>query len=321
MNKETRHFLNRYYFGIMGFFLLSPLWANIVFAEDISSSNFIIRNPTISTGNGDASSQNFQLINTVMGQNAIGTSTSESFEIDSGFVYVYEPDFSVTIPSSSISFTPISVDTVSQNSEATLTDIGVTDTRGLAVGWSLTVATTHLTTKRSTMLLSGNNDTVTFSGVFAGVAFNNLAGKYILEITTGGELGTAKFKWTDPSGNITTGVTTASSVTLNDDMVAEFATATYEVGDKWMLPVDSFAYTNLTLSPGQVTVNYGDTGVTSGFAGEFSGSNKTSDSRTLMNATSGTGEGSYLQNIDLNQLIHANSLEGEFGGVITITIS
>lgn len=71
-------------------FLVFSLWlARAAYATDFSSSNFIVRDPVTSGGGGYSSSNSFQLWSS-FAQLAIGTSTSNSNQIQSGFLYFPE---------------------------------------------------------------------------------------------------------------------------------------------------------------------------------------------------------------------------------------
>jgi len=302
-------------FILLGTILIFPL----VFAEDLTSSNFILRNPTINFGGGWATSTNFETFS-ALGQTGIGESTSTNFTGQSGFAYIQDPEFSLSA-SSSISFGSLPVSTSAQTSTSSMSGVKVIDTRGIGAGWSLTITATNLTLVGASSTLAGSNDTISFSGTYTGVAATSTYGTYEVEITTGGSVGTAVFKWTDPAGTITTDVTTTSTIALNNGISVNFNAATYVVGDKWILRVDSISYQDLTLTPGSITVNFGDTDVTAGSSGTFSGSGATANARTLMSATAGNGEGSYTQNEDFSQSVHANTLNGSFSGTITLTSS
>lgn len=288
-------------------------------AQDLTSSNFIIRGPSLSPGSKWSTSDSFQTSN-LLGQSTIGTSTSASFENQTGFSFIHDPQFYVTAPGS-MNYSAASVSTVSQVITAILDSVNVVNTRGTNTAWSLSATVTNLTTTRSVTKLLGSNNTVTFSGTYSGVITHDLASKYFIEITTGGAVGAAILKWTDPAGTVTQNITTASSILLNNGMTVNFAAATYVVGDKWMLPVDSLDYTALTLTPGSITVNFGNTSVTVGGDGLFGGISTTSSSRILMSANANAGEGSYTQAINFSQNAHANFLFGNYSATITITLS
>jgi hypothetical protein len=181
---------------------------------------------------------------------------------------------------------------------------------------------TNLTKKGSSYLLAGSNNTVTFSGNYTGVnAPTTSAGRYVAEVTSSGAVGSAIFKWTDPNGTLTTGITTAASVALNSGVYVNFGSANYNSGDKWSLVVDKLSYNNLTLTPGSIGINFGDDNISAGSSGVFSGSGITSDPRTLINANANTGEGQYVQEEVLSQSVHGGTLEGNFSGTVTLTLS
>lgn len=68
-----------------------------------------------------------------------------------------------------------------------------------------------------------------------------LSGDYIVEITTGGAVGTAEFKWSDDDGDsYTEGVTTASDVELSNGVSVQFPAGTYEVGEIYSFTATSY---------------------------------------------------------------------------------
>ena len=289
------------------------------FAEDLSSASFIVRNPTISDGGTRATSTSFESVD-VLGQNTPGESTSTNFTLQSGFSYTNEPVFTLSSPGS-VSFSSGTVSISAQDSTASLSGVTVVNTRATTTSWSLTLTSTNLTSVGATSKIAGGNDTVTFSGSYNGLAALDTAGIYTVEITTGGAVGMAVFKWTDPAHVITTDITTASNVSLSSGISVNFGAATYVTGDKWIIRVDSLDYSSLTIQPGSISTEFGDTGVTAGSNGTFSGSGATSDPRTLMNGSVGASLGKYIQNSNLIQSVHGNTLQGTFQGTITLTLS
>lgn len=297
-------------------FFLMPFFA---FAEDLTSSNFIIRNPIIDSGGGWSASNNFQSAD-FLGQPVIDQSTSASFTGQSGAAYVQDPQFTLSTPSG-IAYATRSVSTSAQTTTASLDSLNVINTRGTGMAWVATINVTNDTIRGASTKIIGDNDTVTFSGTYTGVTAPDTYGKYVVEITMGGAVGAAIFQWTDPAGTVTTGVVTASSVALNNGMTVIFDPATYVIGDRWILRVDSLGYTALTLTPGNIIVNFGATGVVAGTTGIFSGSGATSNARTLITGAANDSDGSYTQILTLDRLIHPNTMSGAFQGIITLTIS
>ncbi len=292
----------------------------LAFAEDLTSSNFILRNPTVdNSGGGWSDATSFQSFD-ILGAPVIDRSTSASFENQSGFGYVQDPVFTLSAPAN-ISYSTLAVSTATQVANATLANIDVVNTRGVATAWSITINVTNITKRGTSSTVAGDNNTVNFTGTYTGVTAPHTYGKYTVEITTGGAVGAAIFKWTDPAETETTGITTAASVALNNGITVNFDPATYAIGDKWILRVDSMGYTNLTITPGAITTNFGNANVDAGASGTFSGTGITSNARTLISAASGNGEGGYTQTPALSQSVHANTLNGEFNGTITLTIS
>lgn len=225
--------------------------------------------------------------------------------------------------SATVTLSGLTVSTSAATSTGSIANVSVTDTRGSGAGWSAVITSEHFTSTSTVKLLSGGNSTVDFTGTYDGLdGILDPNGTFIVEITTGGAVGTAVFKWTDPAGNETITVTTASTVALSNGITAEFSTATYVVGDKWSVGVDVFLYTGFRIAPGSVTASSGSlTGVTAGSTEYLSGSSATSDAKTLVTAAVNSGFGDYDQAPTLDLQVHANSLSGTFKADATITVS
>lgn len=213
-----------------------------------------------------------------------------------------------------------------QTSTGSIANVSVTDERGSGAGWSVVMNSQHFTTRAAhKTIVDTDSDGITgLTGTYDGLdGVLDPNGTFIVEITTGGAVGTAVFKWTDPAGNATTGVTTASTNLLSNGITVDWNdAATYDVGDKFSAAVDVFPYTGLTVTPGSVIANSGSlTGVTAGSAGALTGSSATSDSKALMTAAINTGFGDYDQAPSLSLGVHANSLSGSFVADATITAS
>jgi hypothetical protein len=222
-------------------------------------------------------------------------------------------------------FTTVNVLSVGQTITAIVGDSNHSNTTGIRViddvssGWSATMTATNLTTKGNVKKINGSNSTVNFTGTYDGLRG---MGAFTVEITTGGSVGVAMFKWTDPSGVETTNITTTSSVSLSNGISVTFAPATYVVGDKWSAGVEVFPYTGLTVSPSVIYAESGIlTGLSSGNEESLTGSGVTSDAKTIMFTTIGNGIGTYWQDLDLNLNIHSNPLSGNFNGIVTLTVS
>ena len=225
---------------------------------------------------------------------------------------------SITSPGST-SLTGETVSTSSQTTTGTISTVEVIDD-GTA-GWTATMTSQHFITKATTRKLAGDNSTVDFTGTYDGLdGVLNPNGAFEVEITTGGAVGVAIFKWTDPAGNETAGVTAGSSVVLSNGISVTFAAATYVVGDKWSAAVDVFPYTGLTVTPGTITVVSGNTGVTAGTAGALTGSSVTSDAKTVMTGNASDSTGTYQQDESLELTIHGNSLSGSFTATATLSV-
>lgn len=201
--------------------------------------------------------------------------------------------------------------------------IGVKVSDDGTAGWTAVMTSTHFTTRATAKKLAGNNDTVDFTGTYDGLdGVLDPNGTFKAEITTGGAVETAVFKWWDPAGNMTTGVTTAAAVLLSNGITVTFAAATYAVGDSWSAGVDVFPYTGLTVTPSAIYAESGSlTGVSAGSSENLSGTGATSNAKIIMTATAGNGTGIYWQDEDLSLSIHANSLSGDFTATATLTVS
>ncbi|MDP2930292.1 MAG: hypothetical protein Q8N56_01640 [bacterium] len=301
------------------FFLIANL--SSVFADDFSSENFKVRDPIINIFGGRSDSNNFQQLN-AGGQTVIGESTSNNFILRSGFLYypasAGEAGLVLTAPGS-VGFASKTVSFSNQNSTGAINPVEV---QAGSSGWSATLTSTNLTSLSSTVIVIGSNNNVSFSGTYDGT-YGVLApvGSYIVEITLGGGVGIAKFKWTDPLGNVTTNVATASSVALSKGVSVNFGVATYQVGEKWLATVDVLPYTGLTVTPSDITLISGSlTGVQKGALGALTGAGVTSNSKTMMLASLDYGIGIYQQTQSLELNIPANSVNGSFQGTITMTI-
>ena len=236
----------------------------------------------------------------------------------------------LTLTSSSTAvFAEVTASGVNESAAGSIENVNVIDTRGTRVGWTATMTSTHFTTMSEVKFLSENNYTGTNTDVDFIGTYDGLDGvldpvrRFLVEITQAGTVGTAAvFRWTDPLGNETTGVLTDTSVSLSNGISVTFANTNYAVGDKWFVLVDVLPYTGLTVNPGDIGVNSGSLyGITNGLSGTLTGSGINSDAFALMTADSFTGSGSYYQEVDLNLIIHNNSLSGLFTAQANITVS
>ena len=218
------------------------------------------------------------------------------------------------------------VSTSSQTSTGSIANVSITDTRGSGAGWSA-VMTSKNFTRRDThkVIADADSDAFTgFTGTYDGLdGVIDPVGTFEVEVTTGGAISTAVFKWTDPAGNETTGVTTAATNVLSNGITVDWDdSATYDIGDIYAAAVDVFPYTVLTVTPQTTVAASGSlTGITDGSAGTLTGSAVDSDSFTLVTAAVNTGFGDYDQQENLSLTIHANSLDGQFTADATITVS
>ena len=210
---------------------------------------------------------------------------------------------------------------IGDSNNANLVGVKVSDD-GTA-GWTAVMTSTHFTTRATTKKLAGNNATVDFTGTYDGLdGVIDPNGTFKVEITTGGAVGTAVFKWWDPAGNLTSTVTTATSVVLSNGITVNFDAATYAVDDSWSAGVDVFPYTGLTVTPSAIYAESGSlTGVSAGSSEILSGTGATSNAKTIMTATADNGTGIYWQDEDLSLSVHANFLSGDFTATVTLTVS
>lgn len=100
----------------------------------------------------------------------------------------------------------------------------------------------------------GSGTSPQFGGAYSGPSDTI----YIVEITTGGDTGTAVFKWKRGTGSYTTGVTTGSEgIGLTGNVVVAFPTGLYVVGDVFVARAtvgqSSFGQPRYELWPTQLT--------------------------------------------------------------------
>ncbi|MDP2930291.1 MAG: hypothetical protein Q8N56_01635 [bacterium] len=187
--------------------------------------------------------------------------------------------------------------------------------------WDATATSTNFTTIGAVIKTVGANSTVGKSGTYDGTyGVVDPVKKYTVEITTGGAVGAAVFKWRVNAETWTETVTTAASVVLEKGISVTFATATYVIGDQWQFGVDVFPYTGLTVTPQSVTADSGSaTGLTAGSAEALAGSGVTSDAKTLITGDYYRGMGDYAQTENLSLSVHANPIAGTYSAVATVT--
>lgn len=259
------------------------------------------------------------------------------------FVFIFVPFFTTTFAQSSIDinvvavleqgelsinspnmvlFDDVSVAVENQNTTGLISNLSVVDTRGSGLGWTVSMSSTNFTSKKETIVLSGNNANVSFAGNYDGLhGVLDPLGSFMVEITNGGGLGESLFKWVDPSGNEIVDVVTATSVSLSNGISINFNDVNYTLGDKWMILVDVLPYTALTVDPQNINNNSGSlTGVSSGLSALLSGDGISSNPFLLMKADRFYGLGSYYQSVNFNLLIHSNSLSGVFIAQANISI-
>lgn len=201
-------------------------------------------------------------------------------------------------------------------------DIDPKNTIGDGASYSVTMTSTNFTTIGGVQTVAGSNDTVSTSGTYDGTyGISDPSKRYEIVITTGGAVGAAVFKWRVNAEAWTEGVTTAASVLLEKGISVTFGAATYVVDDAWEFGVDVFPYTSLTVTPGSITADSGSTsGMTAGSEGALSGSNATSDAKTLISTEDYRGMGDYAQTESLSLSVHGNPMAGTYNATATITI-
>jgi len=284
----------------------------------MNSTNYVVESDSFNAGGGTSTSTNYVLVD-AFGEIVADTSTSTNYQgppwIDN-FLFRY---LNISTPSFAL-FSQKNVSSFAQTSIGTISNVEVVDDG--TVGWSVTFNTTHFTATSTVRKLAGDNNTVSFAGVYDGLdGVLNPNGTFVVEITTGGTVGNAVFSWTDPAGNTETGSTTASSVSLSNGISVNFGATTYVVDDEWSANVDVFPYTGLTVTPSSITEVSGDGGGVSAGAEEIlTGSGTISDSKTLMTGAANNSTGTYQQDEAMELNIHPNSLEGNFSADATITI-
>lgn len=289
----------------------------IIISARMNSENYLIDTDSINIGGSRSTSTNY-VLNDAFGEIAAANSTSTNYQ---GLLFIssyLSRFFSITAPATS-SLVGKTVSVSTQTATGTISGVEITDD-GTA-GWSATMTFTHFTHLDPHKLLAGVNDTVTFNGTYDGTyGIIDPPGIYVVEITSGGAVGIAQFKWTAPDSTVTENVTTTSTLALAKGISVNFGVATYQVGDKWSASVDVFPYTGLTVAPSTITVISGDSGVTAGSNEVLTGTGITSDSKTLMIGDSNDSTGTYRQDEGLELNVHANSLPGSFTATAVLTV-
>ena len=302
--------------GLIPVISLMFLLPIVAFAR-MSSESYVIDSDNIAVSGNQSTSTDYSLID-AFGEMLTGMSSSTNYREEEFITSYLFRALQLTSPAS-VTLTPKTISTATQTTTGTISNIQITDDG--SAGWSLTMTSKHLTSTSTVRLLGGTNSTVDFTGTYNGLdGVLDPNGTFIVEITTGGAVGAAVFKWTDPAGNETTTVTSASSVTLSNGISATFAAATYVIGDKWSVGVDVFPYTGLQVTPGSVTVVNGDTGVTPGSTEILTGTGATSNAKSLMIGASNDSSGTYTQDEGLEVTIHSNSMEGSFSTITVFTV-
>ncbi len=308
--------MNKNGFKIFNLILVAIFLPLITLAR-MNSETYLIEADILNSGGGQSSSVNY-VLSDAFGEVAVSFSTSTNYQEQPLIASYLFRFLDMSVPTST-SFVNKTIDILSQTTTSTISQVEVTDDG--TVGWSLTMATSHFTYLAPYQLLNGSNNTVNFSGTYDGTyGIISPVGTYIVEITTGGAVGAAIFKWTAPDGTVTYNITTSSNVLLSRGVSVNFSSTTYIVGDKWSASVDVFLYTGLLVTPGDVSVISGENGVSAGSPETLSGTGATSDAKSLMIGQANNSAGTYRQDQDLELTIHANSLLGNFTATATLTI-
>lgn len=190
----------------------------------------------------------------------------------------------------------------------------------------------HLTVTKNPIAVAPNSSPL--PTLTSGARYDGTCGEtspatiYTVTIGTGGAVGTATYSVT---GGCTgesnqTNVTTASTNNSigSRGVKIDFPSGTYVANDSWKIPVDMYAFTKMTVTPQAATAALSGsdlTGLTAGSSGALSGSGSTSNSKTILTASSGNGMGSYNQDVSLELTVHSNQYAGTYSGTITVTVS
>lgn len=242
-------------------------------------------------------------------------STTENLTMNAGTLSVTSP--------SSVTITTQTVATTDQTSTGTVTGTAPTDTRGSGAGWTVSMTSTHITRTAGTVNVGGTaGGEIGFTGTYTCATApvgSNGGGRYRVEITTSGAVGTAAFKWKGPDDVETTAVTTAASLVLNSGVNVTF-TGSQTTGRAVALMVGCHVYTQNTATPQTLAATSGSTtGVTLQSAGAFSGSGTTSSAKSLLIAEGGAGMGAYTFDTALSQTVRKNSISGAHSATLTVT--
>lgn len=238
---------------------------------------------------------------------------------------------SIGPPAGPIALVAVNASASSQATTGVVSAVNIQDNRGAGAGWTAKMSSQHLTYTKAPSASSGNTSpliTLNSGSRYDGTCgITSPATMYTVTISVGGSVGTAQYSVTGgcTGETLQTNVLTAAtnnSVGLRGIKI-DFPAGSYAVNDSWKIGVDVFPYTDLTITPQAATeavAGSGLTGLTTGSSGSFSGTAITSNERTILQASSNNGMGSYNQNIDLSLTIHGNSYSGTFSGTVTFTV-
>jgi len=241
---------------------------------------------------------------------AVAGSVSQSLTMNAGSLSLTDPG--------AITFTAQTIG-VANGSISSTPSIAASDTRGSLAGWTITAASTSFVRTGTAVDVSGTTPTARmgFSGTYdctVGPAASSGAGRYRTEITTGGAVGTAVFKWLNAFTTETTDVTTAATVSLDSGISATF-TGTQVLGDVVALPVGcAVPKIQQSITPASLSSVSGSTsGISLGAVADLSAT------RTIFTAEAGSGNGDYDFNLAIALTILKNSLAGEHTATLTLT--
>ncbi len=246
---------------------------------------------------------------------AFAANTTENFTPTAGSLSVTSPE--------TVTVSAVAVNIADTNPTAEFSPITTTDTRGTLVGWTTSMTSANVVKQLTAVAVSGTTptDRIGFSGTYTGVVRHttNSASRYRVEITTGGDVGTAVFKWLAPTDTETASITTAASVLLDSGISATF-TGTQVVGDAIALRVGLLRYTDLTMTPADLAATSGSlSGIALSGGAALTGAGATSGSKTIVVAEVGAGGGEFTNDIDVTSTWKKNGLSGLHSGLAVIT--
>lgn len=243
-------------------------------------------------------------------------------------------------PPTSASLSASTVTATASTITGTIFAIAVSDDRGASPGWSVTLTATNLTALglvRKTQNGAGSTATaseIALSGAYNGLNYQAgfsgsgavIAGvfKYLVTAVNGSNMPT-EVELTKPDLAVSTVAVGADGQVTANGFTLTFQTAVYASNDRFEVPVDSLPYTQLTITPANLSGTgsppSSTSGLTLGSAVSPSGSGVTSNSLTTLTAAAGSGNGTYQYDDQLSWNTHANALSATYSATITYTIT